>query len=79
MEGYYEGGGSRHARSLTRYEYAVATYATALQLIGVVQVGEKHGIKAEDQIVIAEWSRWAPACILTLTDEFKFELTSKGG
>lgn len=78
LVGYYEGGGYHDSRSQTRYEYAVATHATFMQLTNIVQVGEKHGITGERQLVVVEWSRWAPACLLTLADEFRRELTSMG-
>ncbi|MEQ1933798.1 MAG: S-layer homology domain-containing protein [Fimbriimonadaceae bacterium] len=69
-EGYIHG-----RRPPTRFELAVATHATAMHLKHVVDDGEVHGIKAADQIILAEWSQWAVAGLLRLTDEFKQELT----
>ncbi|MEQ1933799.1 MAG: S-layer homology domain-containing protein [Fimbriimonadaceae bacterium] len=74
----YPDGLMGHPRAATRYEYAVATHATVMHLKNIIQDCEKLGITAEDQKVVAEWSRWAPACLLNLADEFKLELKSMG-
>jgi hypothetical protein len=74
----YTDGLMGHPREATRYEYAVATHATVMHLRNIIQDSEKHGITAEYLIVVAEWSRWAPALLLNLADEFKRELTAMG-
>ncbi|MEQ1821869.1 MAG: S-layer homology domain-containing protein [Fimbriimonadaceae bacterium] len=57
-----------------RYEDAVATHTSWMQLKHFVEAGDKT---SSDQ-KIAELGRWAPACLLNLVDEYRIELKSMG-